>query len=38
MAPWDMRNVITKMEEAGNKQILLCERGSCLATTIWWWT
>ena len=29
MAPWDMRNVITKMEEAGNKQILLCERGSC---------
>lgn len=28
MAPWDMKNVISKMEEAGNKQILLCERGS----------
>lgn len=28
MAPWDMKNVITKLEEAGNKQILLCERGS----------
>lgn len=28
MAPWDMRNVITKLEEAGNRQILLCERGS----------
>jgi len=28
MAPWDMKNVITKLEEAGNQQILLCERGS----------
>jgi 2-dehydro-3-deoxyphosphooctonate aldolase (KDO 8-P synthase) len=28
MAPWDMKNVITKMEEAGNTQLLLCERGS----------
>jgi 2-dehydro-3-deoxyphosphooctonate aldolase (KDO 8-P synthase) len=28
MAPWDMKNVITKMEEAGNQQLLLCERGS----------
>jgi len=28
MAPWDMKNVITKLEEAGNRQILLCERGS----------
>jgi 2-dehydro-3-deoxyphosphooctonate aldolase (KDO 8-P synthase) len=28
MAPWDMKNVITKLEEAGNPQILLCERGS----------
>lgn len=28
MAPWDMRNVITKLEEAGNRNILLCERGS----------
>lgn len=29
MAPWDMRNVVTKMLEAGNDQILLGERGSC---------
>jgi 2-dehydro-3-deoxyphosphooctonate aldolase (KDO 8-P synthase) len=28
MAPWDMKNVISKMEEAGTEQILLCERGS----------
>jgi 2-dehydro-3-deoxyphosphooctonate aldolase (KDO 8-P synthase) len=28
MAPWDMKNIITKMEEAGNTQLLLCERGS----------
>jgi len=28
MAPWDMKNVITKLEEAGTEQILLCERGS----------
>ena len=27
LAPWDMKNVITKIEEAGNKDILLCERG-----------
>lgn len=29
MAPWDMRNVINKMKEAGNEYIMLCERGSC---------
>ena len=28
MAPWDMKNVVTKMEEAGNENIMLCERGS----------
>ncbi|MEA4840275.1 MAG: 3-deoxy-8-phosphooctulonate synthase [Bacteroidales bacterium] len=28
MAPWDMKNVINKLEEAGNEKILLCERGS----------
>jgi len=28
MAPWDMKNVITKLEEAGNNQIMVCERGS----------
>jgi 2-dehydro-3-deoxyphosphooctonate aldolase (KDO 8-P synthase) len=28
MAPWDMKNVITKIEETGNEKILLCERGT----------
>lgn len=28
LAPWDMKNVITKIEETGNKNILLCERGT----------
>lgn len=28
LAPWDMRNVVTKLEESGNKNIMLCERGS----------
>ncbi len=28
LAPWDMRNVARKIEESGNKQIMLCERGS----------
>ncbi|MBS9775833.1 MAG: 3-deoxy-8-phosphooctulonate synthase [Fusobacterium sp.] len=28
LAPWDMKNVVTKMEEAGTKNILLCERGA----------
>jgi 2-dehydro-3-deoxyphosphooctonate aldolase (KDO 8-P synthase) len=28
MAPWDMKNVITKMEEVGNRKLLLTERGS----------
>lgn len=28
MAPWDMRNVVTKMQEAGNDKVLLCERGT----------
>ena len=30
LAPWDMKNVVTKMEETGNEKILLCERGSTL--------
>jgi 2-dehydro-3-deoxyphosphooctonate aldolase (KDO 8-P synthase) len=29
LAPWDMKNVITKLEEAGNHNIMLCERGTC---------
>ncbi len=28
MAPWDMKNVLQKMHEAGNDQVLLCERGT----------
>lgn len=27
MAPWDMRNVVAKMEEVGNRRLLLTERG-----------
>jgi 2-dehydro-3-deoxyphosphooctonate aldolase (KDO 8-P synthase) len=29
MAPWDMRHVITKMNEVGNSKLLLTERGAC---------
>jgi 2-dehydro-3-deoxyphosphooctonate aldolase (KDO 8-P synthase) len=28
MAPWDMKNVVSKMHEVGNRQLLLTERGS----------
>ena len=28
MAPWDMRNVVAKMAEVGNKNLLFTERGS----------
>jgi 2-dehydro-3-deoxyphosphooctonate aldolase (KDO 8-P synthase) len=28
LAPWDMENVIKKLEESGNKKILLTERGA----------
>jgi 2-dehydro-3-deoxyphosphooctonate aldolase (KDO 8-P synthase) len=28
MAPWDMRHVVTKMDEVGNKRLLLTERGA----------
>lgn len=28
LAPWDMANVVRKLEEAGNNNIMLCERGS----------
>ena len=28
LAPWDMEQVVKKMESFGNKRILLCERGS----------
>lgn len=29
LAPWDMRNVVAKVESTGNKQIMLTERGVC---------
>ncbi len=28
LAPWDMENVVKKIEQAGNKNIMLCERGT----------
>ena len=28
LAPWDMKNVVTKMQEIGNEKVLLCERGN----------
>lgn len=28
MAPWDMQQVIQKMESVGNRNLMLCERGS----------
>ncbi len=28
LAPWDMKNVVAKLEEAGNSNIMLCERGT----------
>lgn len=28
LAPWDMKNVVKKIESCGNKNILICERGT----------
>lgn len=28
LAPWDMKNVVNKLEEAGSSNIMLCERGT----------
>ncbi len=28
LAPWDMVNVVRKIEEAGNRNVLVCERGA----------
>jgi 2-dehydro-3-deoxyphosphooctonate aldolase (KDO 8-P synthase) len=28
LAPWDMANVVRKMDQAGNRDVLLCERGA----------
>lgn len=27
LAPWDMANVVTKIEETGNNRVMVCERG-----------
>lgn len=29
MAPWDLDDVVAKLRDAGNDQIMLCERGAC---------
>ena len=36
LAPWDMDNVVTKVESTGNERIMLTERGTSLGTTPWW--
>lgn len=28
MAPWDMKNVVQKLEDSGNRNIMVCERGT----------
>ena len=28
LAPWDMANVVGKLEESGNRDLMLCERGT----------
>ena len=28
LAPWDMKNVVQKLEDSGNRNIMVCERGS----------
>lgn len=28
LAPWDMKNVVHKIEQSGNRNIILCERGT----------
>lgn len=29
LAPWDMKNVVNKVRQSGNDDIMLCERGTC---------
>ena len=29
LAPWDMANVVNKIEATGNESIMVCERGAC---------
>ena len=28
LAPWDMKNVVSKLDDAGNSNVLICERGA----------
>lgn len=36
LAPWDMRNVVNKVKESGNQDLLLCERGtSSILSSVW---
>lgn len=30
LSPWDMKAVVTKLHEAGNDQVMLCERGTTM--------
>lgn len=29
LAPWDMKNVVNKVKDSGNDNIMVCERGTC---------
>lgn len=29
LAPWDMKNVLEKVTQSGNENVMLCERGTC---------
>lgn len=29
LAPWDMKNVVKKLTDSGNTNVMLCERGTC---------
>src|SRR5262249_20302853 len=32
LAPWDMKNVLAKIESTGNKRVMLCERAASFAS------
>jgi 2-dehydro-3-deoxyphosphooctonate aldolase (KDO 8-P synthase) len=34
MAPWDMKNVVSKVAEVGNRSLLLTERGASFGYTL----
>lgn len=35
LAPWDMMNVVKKLEQSGNRNIMLCERGTSFGYNTW---